>query len=103
MKKIAIATGFALSVSFASLVTHAGTGDDEKQLLIKTAAELEYVLTLIEQAESKDNKKGNVSLDYDALKRDVETIKDALKRHASRPQRTPRSIDAMRNNAGYVR
>ena len=94
MKKILIMAVFT-ALPMLSISASAGTGDEEKQLLIKSATELEYVLALIEQAEAKDNKKGNVSLDYSALKGDLVQIQEAITRHASRPKRTPRRIDPL--------
>ena len=100
MKKLCV-LALVCALPLTSINVNAGTSDEEKQLLIKSAAELEYVLTLIEQAEDKDNKKGNVSVDYSALKADLTQIQEALTRHATRPKRTPRRVSPLTKN--YIR
>jgi RAQPRD family integrative conjugative element protein len=81
--------------SFLSLNAVAGTDaatEAEKRYLIKIAQELTHLETLAQKAADNADPDARVTLDYVALRNDLQEIKRALETHVSKPSRTPRNL-----------
>lgn len=69
--------------------------ETEKRYLIKIAQELAHLDELANKASSTADPDARVTLDYVALRHDLQEIKRALETHINKPLRTPRNITAL--------
>ena len=83
---------------FISLQVFANTDaatEEEKRYLIKISQELAHLDGLATKAANKADPDARVTLDYVALRRDLQEMKRALETHIKRPSRTPRNLVAL--------
>lgn len=93
MKYILMLTGMLyMGTSIAG--TDAAT-EDEKRHLIKIAQELKHLDELAVKASIKADPDARVTLDYVALRHDLQEMQRALEAHINKPSRSPRSVDAL--------
>lgn len=93
MKCLLIVMGL-LYVSASSASTDATT-EDEKRYLIKIAQELKHLDGLAVKAANKADPDARVTLDYVALRHDLQEMQRALEAHINNPSRTPRRIESL--------
>ena len=68
------------------------TTESERAILIRIAAELEYLQSLATKAQASADQGARVQFDYPAFFNDLKEIQSSVERHAAQPQRTPRQI-----------
>ena len=86
-----------LSMLYASLCA-AGTDattEDERRYLIKIAQELKHLDELAVKAANKADPDARVTLDYVALRHDLQEMQRALEAHITKPSRSPRTMNAL--------
>jgi RAQPRD family integrative conjugative element protein len=86
---IGIAAGACIATN--TFATDAAT-ETERQLLIRIAAEIEYVKALANTAQAASDPARRIQFNYADLISDLQEIQAAVERHADQPQRTPRAI-----------
>lgn len=89
---VVFVSGFLSLNAFAS--TDAAT-EAEKRYLIKIAQELAHLEALAQKAADSADPDARITLDYVALRNDLQEIKRALETHVSKPSRTPRNLRAL--------
>jgi RAQPRD family integrative conjugative element protein len=93
MKCLMIVMGLLyVSASFAG--ADAAT-EDEKRYLIKITQELQHLDELAVKAANKADPDARITLDYVALRHDLQEIQRALVDHINNPSRTPRMVDSL--------
>lgn len=93
MKYLLILTGL-LYVGACFAGTDAAT-EEEKRYLIKIAQELKHLDELAVKAANKADPDARVTLDYVALRHDLQEMQRALEAHINNPSRTPRMVDSL--------
>lgn len=71
------------------------TTETEKAILVRIAAELEYLQGLAAKAQAMADPSARVRFSYPTLLRDLEEIQASIERHAAQPRRTPRQIPSL--------
>lgn len=93
MKKLLLMLIGVIAISqpvFADVDT---TTEAEKRYLIKVAQELKHLDELATKAASNADPDARVTLDYVALRKDLQEMRRALEAHLEKPSRSPRRID----------
>lgn len=93
MKYIWFVMAMLLSLSVVADVD--GATEEEKRYLIKIADELQRIEILVQQSAATADPNARIALDYDALARDVKTLRGALERHVKVPSRSPRRVQPL--------
>lgn len=81
-------------VSASSANTDAVT-EEEKRYLIKITQELKHLDELAAKASYKADPDARVTLDYVALRNDLQEMQRALDAHINNPSRSPRKLNAL--------
>lgn len=71
------------------------TTEAEKRYLIKVAQELKHLDELASKAANNADPDARVTLDYVALRNDLQEMRRALEAHLQKPSRSPRRIDEL--------
>lgn len=82
-------------LSFNGLANTDAATEEEKRYLIKISQELAHLDELATKAANKADPDARITLDYVALRRDLQEIKRALEAHIKQPSRTPRNLVAL--------
>ena len=93
MKYIILIFGL-LSVGTSVADTDAVT-EDEKRYLIKIVQDLKHLDELAAKASVEADPDARVTLDYVALRHDLQEIQRALEVHITKPSRSPRKLEAL--------
>lgn len=71
------------------------TTEDERRYLIKIVQDIHHLDELATKAANQADPDARVTLDYVALRRDLQEIKRALESHITKPSRSPRKIKTL--------
>jgi RAQPRD family integrative conjugative element protein len=83
-----------LSVGNSVADTDAVT-EDEKRYLIKIVQDLKHLDEMAAKASVEADPDARVTLDYVALRHDLQEMQRALETHITTPSRSPRKMDAL--------
>lgn len=83
---------FSIFLSVNVMANTDTTTEAEKRILIKIAQELSHLDDLASKASANADPAARVTLDYVALRHDLQEIKRALEAHINKPSRSPRTI-----------
>ncbi|QEY16067.1 hypothetical protein D0C16_08770 [Cellvibrio sp. KY-GH-1] len=92
---LAVLMSAALIFSHSVLAEVDTTTEAEKRYLIKVAQELKHLDELAAKAASNADPDARVTLDYVALRNDLQEMRRALEAHLQKPSRSPRRIDEL--------
>lgn len=95
MKYLIIIIGL-LSVGNSIADTETDTvTEDEKRYLIKIVQDLKHVDEMAAKASIKADPDARVTLDYVALRHDLQEMQRALEAHINNPSRSPRKLEGL--------
>lgn len=89
-------------ISLQSVANTDAATEEEKRYLIKISQELAHLDDLATKAANKADPDARITLDYIALRRDLQEMKRAIEAHIKQPSRSPRNLVALEfagNNA----
>lgn len=92
---LAVLMSVALLFSQAVLAEVDTTTEAEKRYLIKVAQELKHLDELAAKAATNADPDARVTLDYVALRNDLQEMRRALEAHLQKPSRSPRKINEL--------
>jgi RAQPRD family integrative conjugative element protein len=81
--------------SLQSVANTDAATEEEKRYLIKISQELAHLDDLATKAANKADPDARITLDYIALRRDLQEMKRAIEAHIKQPSRSPRNLVAL--------
>lgn len=93
MKKLLLMLIGVIAISQSVVADVDTTTEAEKRYLIKVAKELKHLDELATKAANNADPDARVTLDYVALRKDLQEMRRALEAHLEKPSRSPRRID----------
>ncbi len=82
-------------ISLQSVANTDAATEEEKRYLIKISQELAHLDDLATKAANKADPDARITLDYIALRRDLQEMKRAIEAHIKQPSRSPRNLVAL--------